>query len=148
MKQFSLRRATARDREWLYAIHREGMRSYVQQMWGWDEDFQRERFRQGFDPEATQVILAAGSEIGFLRVAEREGVITLEQIFIASGHRGRGVGTALLRDILARGLPVRLRVLKANAAARRLYERLGFRVVNESAAHHHMLFEPDCTPPG
>ena len=147
MTQFSLRQATASDRERLYAIQREGMRPYVEQTWGWDEDFQRDRFRQGFDPEATQVVLSGGREVGFLKVTEREGVITLVQVYIASDHRRRGIGTALLRALLARGLPVKLRVLKANADARRLYKRLGFRVVDESEAHYHMLFEPGCRSP-
>ena len=144
MTHFSLRQATAEDRDRLYAIHREGMRPYVEQVWGWDEDFQRERFRRGFDPGATQVVLADGREIGFLRVAERGGVITLAQVFIASDHRRRGIGTALLRDILARGRPVRLRVLKVNDDARRLYERLGFRVVDENATRYLMHYELDC----
>lgn len=147
MKQFSLRKATVEDRERLYAIHREGMRPHVEQAWGWDEAFQRERFRQGFDPEATQVVLADGREVGFLRVEERERVVTLVQIFIGSSRRRRGIGTALLRDILARGLPVRLRVLKVNDDARRLYERLGFRVIDETATHHHMRYEPRSVPP-
>ena len=34
MRQFSLRQATAEDRERLYAIHREGMRPHVEQVWG------------------------------------------------------------------------------------------------------------------
>ena len=148
MKQFSLRQATAEDRDRLYAIHSEGMRPYVEQVWGWDDDFQRERFRRGFDPRTTQIVVSSGQEIGFLRAEEKGGTVSLAQVFIVPEHRGRGIGTALLRDILARGLPVRLRVLKVNAGARRLYERLGFRLVDDTATHHHMLFEPHNTPLG
>ena len=95
MTQFSLRQATAEDRDRLYAIQREGMRPYVEQTWGWDEDFQRDRFRQGFDPEATQVVLSGGREVGFVRTEEKEGLVSLVQIYVASGHRRRGIGTAL-----------------------------------------------------
>ena len=144
MTRFSLRQATAEDRELLYGIHREAMRPYVEQVWGWDEGFQRERFRRGFDPGTTQVVVSSGREIGFVRAGEKGGVVSLEQIYLGSDHRGRGIGTALLRDILARGLPVKLQVLKVNHDARRLYERLGFRVVHETATRYRMLFEPGC----
>ena len=147
MTRFTLRSATEADRDRLYAIHREGMRPYVEQVWGWDEAFQQDRFRQGFDPGITQVVLSDGREIGFLKLTESDGVISLAQIFVVPDHRRKGVGTTLLRDILARDLPVRLRVLKVNADARRLYERLGFRVVDETATHLHMHFQPVCTPP-
>jgi hypothetical protein len=66
------------------------------------------------------------------------------------GHEGirpwvealrRGVGSAIVRDVLARGraarMPVRLRVLRTNPA-RRVYERLGFAVTRESATHVEM----------
>ena len=47
--------------------------------------------------------------------------------------RGRGIGTALVEQVIAdaeaRAVPVRLGVLEHNPA-RRLYERLGFRVVH------------------
>ena len=148
MTQFSLRQATAGDCERLYAIQREAMRPYVEQTWGWDEDFQRERFRRGFDPGATQVVLSSGREIGFVRAEEKEGAVRLAQVFVIPECRGQGIGTALVRALLARGLPVKLRVLKVNSDARRLYERLGFRVVDESSTHYQMLFEPSCRSPG
>ena len=144
MTQFSLRPATGADCERLYRIHREGMRPYVEQVWGWDEDCQRDRFRRDFDPGATQVVLADGREIGFVRSEEREGIVVLTQVFVIPEYRGQGVGSALVRAILASGLPVKLRVMKSNTGARRLYERLGFRVVEESATHNHMLSQPGC----
>ncbi len=144
MTRFSLRPATAEDRELLYGIHREAMRPYVEQVWGWDEGFQRERFRRGFDPGTTQVVVSSGREIGFVRSEEREGIVVLAQVFVIPEYRGQGVGSALVRAILASGLPVKLRVMKSNTGARRLYERLGFRVVEESATHNHMLSQPGC----
>ena len=144
MTEFSLRQATTEDRERLYRIYREGMRPHVEQVWGWDEDFQRERFRRGFDPGSTRVVVSSGREIGFLKVTESEGVISLTQVFVMPEYQGQGLGTALVRGIVGRGLPVKLQVLKVNHDARRLYERLGFRVAEETATHYRMLFEPGC----
>ena len=122
MTHLSLRQATAGDLELLYGIHSEAMRPYVERIWGWDEDFQQQRFRQGYDPDTTQVVLSDGRETGFLTVWERTGVVFIAQISIIPEYQGRGIGTALIRDILARGLPVELSVLKLNTRARRLYD--------------------------
>ena len=144
MTQFSLRQATAGDCEQLYGIQSKAMKPYVEQTWGWDEGFQQDRFRQGFDPDTTRVVLSNDREIGFLRVTEKKGVAFIAQIYIIPDYQGKGIGTALVREVLARNLPVELSVLKLNTDARRLYERLGFRVNDESATHYHMRIEPGC----
>lgn len=60
------------------------------------------------------------------------------EIQLLPEFQGHGIGTALLQRELrfadARGLPVRLQVLRENRA-RTLYERLGFRVCGETDTH-------------
>ena len=59
--------------------------------------------------------------------------------------RGRGIGTRILNEIVAEarasGSAVRIYVEKFNPA-RRLYERLGFRVTEERGLHVLMANEP------
>ncbi len=142
-RRFSVRPATDEDFENLYRIHREAMKPYVEQVWGWDDDVQERRFRHRFgDGSTTQVVLSEGREIGFLRSGDRNGAIFIAQISIAPGYQGRGIGTSLIRDVLSRGLPVPLRVFKVNTRARQLYERLGFVVTGETETHHEMRWEP------
>jgi ribosomal protein S18 acetylase RimI-like enzyme len=57
--------------------------------------------------------------------------LELEKVYVAAGRTGRGIGSALIERAVALaealGEPrVWLDVLKTNAGARRLYERLGF----------------------
>jgi ribosomal protein S18 acetylase RimI-like enzyme len=56
--------------------------------------------------------------------------------------QNRGIGTAVLRELLAhaegRGVPVQLGTLHANRAAA-LYRRLGFREIGRTQTH--ILFE-------
>jgi ribosomal protein S18 acetylase RimI-like enzyme len=56
--------------------------------------------------------------------------------YLLSDYRGKGLGSALLTHVMqqarAQGKRVRLRVLRVNTGARRLYERLGFEVVQET----------------
>ncbi len=118
------------------------MRPYVEQIWGWDEEFQERRFRESYDHTETQVVVVDGQAIGLLGVSEREGATFIDQIEIVPDYQGRGIGTALINEVLARGRPVELAVLKVNVDARRLYERLGFRVTCETDSHYHMRAEP------
>ncbi len=138
--------ATAADAEFIYATLREGMREYVAETWGeWDEAWQRESFESGFDAAVHRVVSLDGQDVGFIAVREDAGAIWLDRIYIAAAHRNRGLGSALVRDLLAlaagRNLPLRLRVLRANPA-RRVYERLGFAQSGESATHYEMEVRP------
>ena len=142
MQQFEVRQATPGDRDTLYRIKREAMRPYVEQVWGWDEEYQERRFRESYDHSETQVVLVDGIAVGLLRVSESESAVFIDQVEIVPDYQDRGIGTALINDLLARGRPVELRVMKVNADARRLYERLGFRVIDDNEKHYHVRAEP------
>ena len=142
MQQFEVRQATPGDRDTLYRIKREAMRPYVEQVWGWDEEYQERRFRQGYDHTETQVVLVDGLAVGLLRVSESESAVFIDQVEIVPDYQDRGIGTALINDLLARGRPVELGVLKVNDDAGRLYERLGFRVISDNEKHYQMRAEP------
>ena len=128
----------------LYAVHREAMERYVAETWGsWDEAFQRRHFDEFWPPER-RAIVVAGETAGFLDLLERDGVAWVGNIELAPTWQGRGIGSAIMRDILreaaARQRPVGLQVLKVNPA-RRLYLRLGFRDTGASETHHQMSWE-------
>jgi ribosomal protein S18 acetylase RimI-like enzyme len=82
--------------------------------------------------------------VGVLQVKRTEAEVVLQNIRIAPAWQRRGLGTAIIQDILGEarydGLPVALRVLKVNPA-RRLYERLGFAVTGETPTHYKMRAE-------
>jgi len=57
----------------------------------------------------------------------------VNNVAVAPAYRGRGAGTALIREVLREGARMgarraTLEVRRSNEAARRLYERLGFTV--------------------
>lgn len=93
--------------------------------------------KDGFLPEATWLAAYShGDEFEYcgtiqgIRVSHKYGAI--QNIGITPGHRGRGVGSALITAALAgfqqSGLPrAYLEVTAQNESALRLYKRLGFR---------------------
>jgi ribosomal protein S18 acetylase RimI-like enzyme len=139
----SLRPATPDDIHRLYEIHRAASRQMVAETWGhWDEAWQQHYFSQHFDCSARQVIQFHSEPIGFLDVTFHADHVFLAGIEIAPEYQCRGFGTALIRDVLAKGselhLPVRLQVLKVNKRAHALYERLSFVETGHTDTHYLM----------
>lgn len=120
--RYRLRPATAGDFAFLHVLHVVTLKGYVTQTWGWDDAAQAARFRDGFRPEASQIVL------------------------IVPEQQGHGIGAALIGDVLAEaaraGVATRLQVLRVNPA-RRLYERLGFAIEGETSTHYLMRADPD-----
>jgi GNAT superfamily N-acetyltransferase len=139
--QHQRRPATARDGVFLWALHNATLKDYVTQTWGWDDQVQRRMFDERFDPARIEILVCEGQDVGALAVEQRPDELWLAELQIAPAWQGRGLGTAILRDLIdeanARGVPVGLRVLRVNPA-RALYERLGFVVVSTTETHHLM----------
>jgi ribosomal protein S18 acetylase RimI-like enzyme len=127
-----LRPATEADRAFLFRLHCVAMRESVEALWGWDEQLQRRIFDERFDRMRFQVIQVDGEDAGVLDVQERGDEVFLKLIELLPAHRGKGIGTSIIRWLQARGKPVTLRVLTTNPRAVALYRRLGFRVVKET----------------
>jgi ribosomal protein S18 acetylase RimI-like enzyme len=139
----ALRRATPDDFEQLYRIQSEAMRPHVEKTWGeWDEADQRATFSNTFDVRDFEVIVIDGEEAGFLETTRRPDDLFIRNIALDDRHRGRGLGTRILSDLVTRAdrerLVLRLSVLKVNPATR-LYLRLGFVVYGED--EHRLFFE-------
>ncbi len=95
-----------------------------------------------FDPEASFVVdSAAGNAVGVLLASHLSGTNGhVCQVSVSPDAQGQGVGRALmessLRSFRAQGLATAsLSVTLQNAPAYRLYQRLGFRLRKEFAAH-------------
>ena len=88
------------------------------------------------------LIERAGAPIGRLYLAEELGRLLVVDISLLPEARGSGLGTAILKDLLSgETRPVELHVERSNPA-RRLYERLGFAVIEEQPIYLRMLRQP------
>jgi ribosomal protein S18 acetylase RimI-like enzyme len=128
-----LRRATGADDEFCYRLHVATMRGSIEPMYGWDEDVQRGYHTGWFDADRLMIIEDDdGTAVGVLDVTEEGDHLYLSRIEVLPEAQGRGLGTAVLRDLIGRGRTIRLHVFTNNMRARRLYERLGFNVDQEA----------------
>lgn len=82
-----------------------------------------------------------------LQRLDHDHAIEIAELQLLPSAQGRGIGTRVMRRVMAdagaRGVPVRLRVGRMNRGARALYERLGFRVVEETETHVRMEWSGD-----
>lgn len=136
--EIRLRPITEADYDFLRRLHNAALKRYVEETWGWDEEWQARDFREKFDPNAGNVINVDGVDAGLWWVAERDDEIVLVSIRLLPEFQRRGIGTRLIRGLTENSdRPVRLKVLKVNPA-RRLYERLGFSISRDLDTHYEM----------
>ncbi len=142
---YKLRPATQSDYDFIYEVKKAALGAYVAATWGRDQAFQREYFAQRFDPADHQVIVVDRQDIGELSVQYGESEINLAGIYVLPDSQRLGFGSAIIKDLIDEGKlsgrSVKLQVLKVNPA-KRLYERLGFRLIEENKNHFVMCIDP------
>jgi ribosomal protein S18 acetylase RimI-like enzyme len=145
MEPIRLRACREEDRELVFRVLVASLGEYVAATWGWDEAVQREAFDRKFRPERQEVVTFDGVDAGILGIEDRPDHVFVGTIQLLPVFQRRGIGTALMRRVCERAAakrqPVRLRVLHPNPA-RRLYERLGFVAVGQTATHIEMSRPP------
>ncbi|WP_309713911.1 GNAT family N-acetyltransferase [Armatimonas sp.] len=145
------RPATDSDRELLYQLYA-STRADEMAVVPWSELEKSVFLRQQFQsqhtyyhqtwPHATyDIVELHGEPIGRIYVDVRPDELGLMEITLLPEHRGKGLGTALIQQVLAQaasqGLGVGLFVEPQNPA-QRLYARLGFGFVEDHTMYHYL----------
>ena len=138
----TLRKATEDDEAFVRTCHHTAYHDVVVEQFGeWDEERQEQYFEQKWNPEEIDLVMYGASSAGYLIVETHVDYMFLSEIVLLPDFQKQGIGTKLMKDQIAHavslGLPLRLRVLKANRAIT-LYERLGFREYGETETHIQM----------
>ena len=98
--------------------------------------------RQDFD--SIRIVVAGAGDVGMVKAVREPREWQIVQIQLLPEYQGRGIGRQVIEDLQrearSSGVPLKLSVLKVNPA-KRLYERLGFVVVQEKATSFEMCYE-------
>ncbi|HWU90694.1 MAG TPA: GNAT family N-acetyltransferase [Kofleriaceae bacterium] len=126
------RPASEVDRQFLEDVHAAALGPVALVGYGWPEITLRQQFRSEIDLATCHLILVDGRRAGYISIEDRGRFWYIDAIAIARRYQGKGVGTTVLRDVLADAgwRAVRLNVLHVNRA-RALYERLGFQIIGK-----------------
>ena len=147
METLALRPARAGDRELLFRIYA-ATRAEELAMVPWDDAAKQAFLRRQFAAQSAsyasyrgrseQIVVVGGEPAGRLYLARTDAEILIVDIALLPEHRGRGIGTKLVRGVLdeaaAAGKRVRIHVERFNRA-RHLYRRLGFEHVADEGVY-------------
>jgi ribosomal protein S18 acetylase RimI-like enzyme len=101
-------------------------------------DAQDAWYRENYAQASFDVILVDGEPVGRLYLHRGPSEIRIVDIALLPEHRGGGIGTSLLRDLLTEadtaGKSLTIHVERENPALR-LYERLGFSVAEDKGVY-------------
>ncbi|GJM43164.1 MAG: hypothetical protein DHS20C21_00060 [Gemmatimonadota bacterium] len=110
----------------------------VRQFGQWDEAFHEYHFNKKWEDATFEIVESRSGPVGALWTTDEGDHLWLREVFLLPVFQGQGIGTALIRQELAKARrfkkPLRLRVLRENRALS-LYERLGFSVCGETETH-------------
>jgi ribosomal protein S18 acetylase RimI-like enzyme len=152
----SLRPVRDDDRDFLYRVYAGTRSEELALATDWSaeqkEQFLRQQFtaqdayyRENYPGADWSVVLRHGEPAGRLYVHRRHAEIRLMEIALLPEHRGGGLGTALLEELMAEaratGRPLTIHVEVYNPALR-LYERLGFRKREDKGVYWLMEWTP------
>jgi ribosomal protein S18 acetylase RimI-like enzyme len=155
----TLRSARPEDREFLcrvYASTRDGELAVLD----WDASQKSAFLQMQFDAQDRYyhdtltdttygVILIDGEPAGRLYVSRWPDEIRVVDIALLPEHRGQAVGTRLLQHVISEGATTGRRVtihVEHMNPARRLYERLGFQLVEDQGIYLFMELSPPQPP--
>lgn len=137
---YKIRFATPDDHDLIYACKAESVRPYVEQIWGWDEEYQRKDFDCDFSHrEQFQVIEVKGSFAGFVQYYFSYPYFEIVEFHLLPAHRGNGIGSDILRYLqrvcIAQDRKIRIGCFRENHRAKDLYHKLGFMQTEETDTH-------------
>ena len=136
----------ARNRDFDYC-----RRLYFSEM-GWiieklhlDKPAQEAYLQTHWKAQQVRIIVLDGADVGWLQTILQDDALFLAQMFVERRFQRRGIGTQVMQRLIDEatraGQPMRLTVVKINPA-RRLYERLGFNILQEDKRKLYMQRDP------
>lgn len=136
--------ATNADREFFRRLNELSYGDVVTaQFGGWDGELQSRNFDLKWQDQAYQKVFDGDTLVGGIWVREFTDHIQIFEIQIHPDHRGKGIGTSLLKQEIDRASEkrknLRLKVLLLNRA-KTLYLRLGFEETGRDETHYYMEY--------
>ena len=85
-------------------------------------------------------IVVDNKVVGCLLLTNKDDGILLDEIYLEEEYRNKGIGTSIIKDIIANNSIVYLWVYKENIKAISLYNKLGFKVIEETESRNYMKY--------
>ena len=134
------------DCEFILKLKELGLKWYIEIIYGWDINIQREKTKHEIDKfiDTMKIIVMDNKEIGVTNFFEENNEYVVGLIIIHPDYQGNGIATNIINDyidIARKGnKKIRIKTYKYNPA-KKLYERLGFKQYNEDDTHVYLSID-------
>ncbi len=154
-RELQIREEVETDAEFIASLYCEYRWQELQEV-PWDEaqkksflasqaKLQTDHYRRNY-PGALYLIFETNqSPIGRLYLYASESEYRLMEVLFLAAYRGQGIGTRLIRALLAQAQLENRRVtlhVEPNNPAQRLYRRMGFELSEDRGAYHFLSWTP------
>jgi ribosomal protein S18 acetylase RimI-like enzyme len=144
---FSLRPSEPADEAFLWRLNQLAYCDVVVAQFGaWDAIKQKAFFDMKWQKQKYSIIMANHMPVGAVASVWSATALSLMELLVLPEQQNARIGTRVVQQLQAqaqsRQLPLLLQVLHLNRA-RRLYERLGFRVYETTETHYRMRWDYD-----
>jgi GNAT superfamily N-acetyltransferase len=140
-----MRPALDHDFEYCRRLYFAEMRWIIEEL-HLDRTAQEASFRQQWNSTQVRIIVLDGADVGWIQIIREDHDLFVAQILVDGPFQRRGIGTEVMKRLIGEAsglnLAVRLNVVRINPA-RRLYERMGFRVTHKDDRKLYMKRDAD-----
>ena len=78
--------------------------------------------------------------VGCLLLTDKDGGISLDEIYLEEEYRNKGIGTNIIKEVISNNDIIYLWVYKENIQAISLYKKIGFNFIEETESRYYMKY--------
>ena len=144
--KITFRNCEYNDCDFILNLKELGMKWYIEKIYGWDTDIQREKTKHEIENHKNdmRIIEIDNNDVGVTTFYEENNEYVVGLIIVHPDYRGKGVATNIIKkyiDIAKKNNKnIKIKTYKFNPA-KKLYERLGFKIYNEDDTHVYLKIE-------
>ena len=119
---------------------------YIEIIYGWDIKIQKEKTINELNQHINnmKIIMLDNKDIGITTFYEENNSYVIGLIMINPNYQNKGIATKIINDYIEiakkENKKIFIKTYKENPA-KRLYERLGFKIYKEDNTHVHMMID-------
>jgi ribosomal protein S18 acetylase RimI-like enzyme len=141
----TFREAKDTDIDWAFKIKSEAEFHFVEEHFGWDDDFQGKLHAQEWRKTLPYVVEYMGIRVGFYSIEPEGDKFFLRRFFVSKEYRNLGIGSAVIGNLLSEFQAIDenlwLAVFKGNPA-KKLYLKHGFEMLKTTQQYEYMCWTP------
>ena len=123
--------------EELFACVKQGIFIHVDSVFGWDDDFQRQRLLNDYHPSWFHWVYRGKERIGLVCFKPYDNAYHIHLLIILPQYQGRTLGKEIMTIIHKRAMEeqreqVTLSSFRSNTCAISFYQALGYQIVDDS----------------